>query len=229
MPTTPVSPERRIVLSDAIRRDVMMPRKFSDEILDFEVDWTAVCSGDDVSEVEVSVGGGLGGIENSPADYLTRIRVSGGSSTYAVGTIDLLAITDDGERIGARLKVPLTFRASAPGPITRLLSGALSASSGFTGSMTVSEAGEVSLVGGIAATSSLSAAMTVVTQIALAGTVAGSSTFAGTMSVDEVVPPSEVTQSMMVTAPCWCARCASDSASLCAPVEVSACTKASTL
>lgn len=161
MPTTPVSPERRIVLTNAGRHDQPLHRKFSDEVLDYEIDWTAVISGDPiVGEVEATANGGVSVVSVSTTENVTRLRLSGGSRIYAVATIDLLAITQDGERIGCRLKLPVTFREAATGPVSRFLTGALLASSSLTGSLSVDEASVVSLVGTVASAGAFEGALT---------------------------------------------------------------------
>lgn len=186
MPTTPVSPERRIVLSDVNRRDLMLPRKFSDEVLDYEIDWTAITSGDPITgEIEATATGGIMVDANSTVDGITRLRLSGGSRIYAVATIDLLAITQDGERIGCRLKLPVTFRASAPGPVTRLLSGALTASGAFAGLLTNAAPGTVSLSGQVAGSGAFTGAMSVTVVRALSGALMASSSLTGSLTISE--------------------------------------------
>lgn len=183
MPTTPVSPERRIVLTDVNRRGLLLPMKFSDEVIDFEIDWTQVNSGDPVSEVEVTAKQIV--VEgNSTDDNVTRIRVSGGEPVMAV--LDLLAITGDGERIGARLKLPVTFRASAPGPVTRLLSGSLTASGAFAGLLTNAAPGTVSLSGQMAGSGAFAGALSLTVTRALTGALMASSSLTGSLTVSEV-------------------------------------------
>ena len=86
------------------------PEKFNDEVLDYEVDWTAELEdGDEIAgEPVVAATHGVTVETQDTSDGVTRLRLAGGSSVES--TIDLLATTTSGQKIGARGKLPIRQR-----------------------------------------------------------------------------------------------------------------------
>lgn len=86
------------------------PAKFSDEVLDYEVDWSAALDAEDAIQGEPDVTATLGvTVETkSTSGKITRLRLAGGSADES--TIDLLLTAASGQKIGARVRLPIRQR-----------------------------------------------------------------------------------------------------------------------
>lgn len=87
------------------------PAKYSDEVLDYEVDWNAELEDGDAitGTVEVETTNDVVVETNETVAGVTRLRLSGGTGVRS--RIDLLANTTSGQKIGARIALPIIPRA----------------------------------------------------------------------------------------------------------------------
>lgn len=87
------------------------PAKYSDEVLDYEVDWNAELEDGDAitGTVEVEATNDVVVDTNETTAGVTRLRLSGGTGVRS--RIDLLANTTSGQKIGARIALPIIERA----------------------------------------------------------------------------------------------------------------------
>ncbi|KQW79699.1 phage fiber-tail adaptor protein [Brevundimonas sp. Root1279] len=86
------------------------PAKFGDEVLDYEIDWTAALDGDTVTTVTASPVGGIVIDEEDTVGALTTLRISGGGTRATTTRVNLLADTAAGRKIGAQVKLPILGR-----------------------------------------------------------------------------------------------------------------------
>lgn len=86
------------------------PAKFDDEVLDYEVDWNAeLIDGETVTGEPVVVCSHGVTVETQATDNgITRLRLAGGTAVKS--TIDLLATTSSGQKIGAQIELPIRQR-----------------------------------------------------------------------------------------------------------------------
>lgn len=87
------------------------PAKFGDEVLDYEIDWTAALDGDTVTTVVTTPKGGLVIDDEDTAANVTTLRISGGGAKANQSTrVNLLATTSGGRKIGASVSLPIAGR-----------------------------------------------------------------------------------------------------------------------
>ncbi|MDB5420667.1 MAG: hypothetical protein JWR59_614 [Brevundimonas sp.] len=86
------------------------PNRYDDELLDYQVDWTARLAGDEiVGEVtaEPSAGSSLEASSISTADGVTTLWLSGGGPGPKLASVHLVATTTGGRKIAETVRISI--------------------------------------------------------------------------------------------------------------------------
>lgn len=86
------------------------PPRYDDELLDYQVDWTAALGEDSITgpvTAEASVGSGLEADVGGTHDGVTTLWLSGGGPGPKLASVHLLATTTGGRKIATTVRISI--------------------------------------------------------------------------------------------------------------------------